>query len=178
MLTTAEFFIAFKWAGILTLVSGVLSLLGFLFKWGVRFRLVGITGFMGVLTGGLFALSLVPLTRVQVPGAVHYSRVYDNGATQTVIALPPSITESELELTLRQAANDLFSQGRFGAGGENQLTIRARTIVHPEPGLSKPLFLGQVKRSLAVRDDENLEIEIYADQFSELSKLKPAAEDA
>ena len=178
MLTTAEFSVAFKWAGILTLVSGVLSLLGFLFKWGVRFRLVGITGFMGVLTGGLFALSLVPLTRVQVPGALHYTRVYDNGATQTVIALPPTITESELELTLRQAANNLFSQGRFSSGGENQLTIRARTIVHPEPGLSKPLFLGQVKRSLAVRDDENLEIEIYADQFSELSKLKPAAEDA
>jgi hypothetical protein len=178
MLTTAEFFVAFKWAGILTLVSGVLSLLGFLFKWGIRFRLVGITGFMGVLTGGLFALSLVPLTRVQVPGALHYTRVYDNGGSQTVIALPPTITESELELTLRQAANNLFSQGRFSSGGENQLTIRARTIVHPEPGLSKPLFLGQVKRSLAVRDDENLEIEIYADQFSELSKLKPAAEDA
>ena len=177
MLTTAEFFVAFKWAGILTLVSGVLSLLGFLFKWGIRFRLVGITGFMGVLTGGLFALSLVPLTRVQVPGALHYTRVYDNGGSQTVIALPPTITESELELTLRQAANNLFSQGRFSSGGENQLTIRARTIVHPEPGLSKPLFLGQVKRSLAVRDDENLEIEIYADQFSELSKLKPAAED-
>ncbi|MBO0348741.1 Ycf51 family protein [Phormidium pseudopriestleyi FRX01] len=178
MLTTAEFFIAFKWAGILTLVSGFLGLLGFLLKWGVRFRLVGITGFMAVLTGGLFALSLVPLTRVQVPGALHYARVYDNDGSQTVIALPPTITESELELTLRQAANNLFSQGRFSSAGENQLTIRARTIVHPEPGLSKPLFLGQVKRSLGVRDDENMEIEIYADQFSELSKLKPAAKDA
>ncbi len=178
MLTTAQFFIAFKWAGILTLVTGVLSLLGFFFKWGIRFRLVGITGFMSVLTGGLFALSLVPLTTVQVPGSLHYARVYDNGGSQTVIALPPTITESELELTLRQAANNLFSQGRFSSAGENQLTIRARTIVHPEPGLSKPLYLGQVKRSLGVRDDENIEIEIYAAQLAELERLKPAAKDA
>lgn len=170
MLSTAEFFIVFKWAGILTLVCGVLAVLGFLFKWGIRFRLVGITGFMAVLTGGLFALSLVPLTRVEIPGAVHYARVYDNGGTQTVIALPPTITESELEATLRQAAGDLFSPGRFSAAGENQLTVRARTIVHPEPGVSKPIYIGQVKRALGVREDENMDIEIYSDKLPHLSK--------
>lgn len=170
MFSTAEFFTAFQWAGILTLVCGVFAVLGFLFKWGIRFRLVGITGFMAVLTGGLFALSLVPLTRVEIPGAVRYARVYDNGGTQTVIALPPTITESELEATLRQAASDLFSPGRFSTSGETQLTIRARTIVHPEPGISKPVYIGQVKRALGVREDENMEIEIYSAKLPHLPK--------
>ncbi len=169
MLTTANFLTFAQWAGILTLVSGVIAVLGFIFKWGVRFRLVGVTGFLGVLTAGLFALGLVPFTRTVIPGAIHFSVVYDTGSNQTVIAVPPSITQSELEATLRQAASDLFSYGRLG-GVDNQLTIRARTIVHPEPGVTKPLFLGQVKRSLATRNDEQMVINIYPESFAQLPK--------
>ncbi|HEY9637775.1 MAG TPA: Ycf51 family protein [Coleofasciculaceae cyanobacterium] len=169
MQTTAAFLTFAQWAGILTLVSGVIAVLGFIFKWGTRFRLVGTTGFMGVLTCGLFALSLVPITRTAIPGAVHFSVVYDTGSTQTVIAVPPNITQSELEATLRQAASNLFSYGRLG-GVDNQMIIRARTIVHPEPGVSKPLFLGQVQRSLATRDDEQMAIDIYPESFAQLPK--------
>ena len=132
-----------------------------------RFRLVGATGFMGVLTSGLFALSLVPIMRTSIPGAVRYTVVYDNGANQAVVAVAPEITETELEATLRQAAGDLFSLGRYG-GQDNQFMIRARTIIHPSEGLSKPLFLGQVKRSLAVREDENMQVELFRQNFAEL----------
>lgn len=173
MPTTANFFTAFQWLGILTLVCGILAGLGFVFQWGIRFRLVGITGFMGVLTGGLFALSLVPLTRTQIPGAVRYVCVYDNGATSAAIAVPPTITESELSATLRQAAVDLFSQGRLSQG-EDKLTIRARTIIHPQPGVSQPLHLGQIKRSLFVRNDDQMAIEIYPEKIAQLPE-KPAA---
>ena len=169
MLTTADFLAFTQWVGILVLVSGVITVLSFIFKWDIRFRLVGATGLLGVLTAGLFALSLVPITRSVIPGAVRFSRVYDNGSTQTVIAVPPSITQSELEATLRQAASDLFSYGRLGGVG-NQMTIRARTIVHPEPGVSQPLFLGQVKRSLATRNDEQMAIDIYPESFAQLPK--------
>lgn len=169
MPTTADFLTFAQWAGIATLAGGVISILGFIFKWGIRFRLVGITGFMGVLTVGLFALSVAPLTRTVIPGAVRFSLLYDNGATQTVIAVPSSVTQSELEATLRQAASDLYSYGRMG-GIDNQLTIRARTVIHPEPGVSKPLFLGQVKRSLATRNDEQMTIDIFPESFAQLPK--------
>jgi hypothetical protein len=169
MLTTADFLTFGKWAGILTLACGVVTLVAFIFKWGLRFRLVGVTGFLGVLTAGLFSLSLVPFTRTLIPGAIRFSLVYDNGGNQTVIAVPPSITESELDATLRQAASDLFSYGRLG-GPDNQLTIRARTLVHPKPNVSKPLFLGQVKRSLATRNDEQMVVEIYSESFAQLPK--------
>lgn len=169
MLTTADFLSFAQWAGILTLVSGVIAVLGFIFKWGIRFRLVGITGFLGVLTGGLFALGLVPFTRTVIPGAIPFKVVYDNGGPQTVIAVPSKLTETELDATLRQAASDMFSLGRIG-GLDNQLTIRARTIIHPEPGVSKPLFLGQVKRSLSSRNDEKMVIDIYPESFAQLPK--------
>ncbi len=169
MLTNTDFLTFAQWSGILTVACGLIAILGFILKWGLRFRLVGATGFMVVLTAGLFALGLVPFRRAVIPGAVHFSRVYDNGGNQTVITVPQTLTETELEATLRQAASDLFSYGRLG-GTDDQLTIRARTIVHPEPGVSKPLFLGQVKRSLATREDEKMAIEIYHESFAQLPK--------
>ncbi|HEY9833741.1 MAG TPA: Ycf51 family protein [Stenomitos sp.] len=170
MVNNADFHSFTQWSAILTGVCGALATLGFIFKWGIRFRLVGITSFMGVLTASLFALGLVPFTRTVIPGAVHFSMVFDNGGNQTVITVPSQITQTELEATLRQAASDLFSYGRLGGGTNNQLTIRARTIIHPKPGVSKPLVLGEVKRSLATREDEQMVINIYPQSFAQLPK--------
>lgn len=176
MLTTADFSTYAQWAGIATLAFGALSGLAFLLKWGIRFRLVGVTGFMAVLTVGLFSLGLVPFTRTVIPGAVRFSTVFDSGAAQAVIVVPPTITESELTATLQQAASDLFSMGRLGRG-EDQLTIRARTVLHPEPGVSQPLLLGQIKRSLSVREDENMAIELFPENLAKLP-VSPAGTPA
>ncbi len=170
MLTTDDFLQYSQWVGLATIACGALAAISFLFKWGFRFRLVGVTGFMGVLTVGLFALSLVPFTRTVVPGAVRFSTVFDSGSTQAVIVVPPTITESELTATLQQAANDLFSIGRLGRGGDEQLTIRARTVLHPEAGVSQPLYLGQVKRSLTERQDEQMAIDVFAKNLAKLPK--------
>ncbi|CDN13858.1 hypothetical protein RintRC_4251 [Richelia intracellularis] len=147
----------------------VLTLLAFILKWGLRFRLVGTTGFMLVLTAGLFSLSLAPLSRTVIPGAAQYSLIYDNGATQAVIGVSDQITASELDATLRQAASNLYSAGRSSLGGDPKLAIRARTILHPEPGLSIPLYLGKVKRSLASREDDAMSVEIYQDKLAQLT---------
>ena len=170
MLSTTELLIATKWFGIATIGFFLLTILAFILNWGFRFRLVGVTGFMGVLTAGLFGLSLGLFNRVEIPGSVPYTLVYDNGATQTVIAVSPTITESELAATIEQAAGDLFSPGRLG--GENQLTIRVRTIIHPEEGISEPLYLGEVKRSLSQREDENLDIKIFPETLVKLESYQ------
>ena len=167
MLTTTDFLNYAKWAGILTLVSAVFTLLAFILKWGIRFRFVGVTSFMGVLAGGLFALGLGLFTHTTIPGAIRYALIYDNGGTQVGISVPSQITESQIEATLRQAAADLFSYGRLGSPNES-MTIRARTIVHPEPGVSQPLYLGEVKRSLTERKDEDLAIKIYSENLAQL----------
>jgi hypothetical protein len=156
-----------QWLGILTLVCLVLTIVAFIFKWGFRFRLVGVTSFMGVLTVGVFALGLGLFTRTVVPGAVRFTLAYDNGATRAVITVPAQITQPQLDATLRQAANDLFSYGRNSIGSENQLTVRARVLLHPESGVTVPVYLGQAKRSLFNRD-EAAKIEIFSDQFAKL----------
>ena len=156
-----------KWSGILTIACLVLTIIAFIFKWDIRFRLVGATGFMGVLTSGIFALGLGLFTHTIVPGAVRFARVYDNGANLVVIAVPPQLTESEVEATLRQAAADLYSRGRLGLG-EDRLTIRLRTVLHPEPGLTKPLYLGQVKRSLGRREDDKMAVEVFSENVAQL----------
>jgi hypothetical protein len=170
MPSTANFLQYTQWSGIATIVFAVLTILAFIVQWGFRFRLVGATGFMLVLTGGLFSLSLVPLSRTVIPGAVKYTLVYDNGSNQTVIAIAPEITPTQLEATLRQAASNLYSYGRLGSGGNKELTVRARTIIHPEIGLSVPLYLGQVNRTLVSREDPEMLVEVYLDKFASLPK--------
>jgi Protein of function (DUF2518) len=173
MLSPSTFQTYAQWAGIATLVFGALAGLAFLFQWGIRFRLVGATGFTAVLTVGLFALGVVPFTRTVIPGAVRYSTVFDSGADQVVIVVPATIDQTQLTATLQQAASNLFSVGRLSRG-EQQLTIRARTVLHPEAGVSEPLVLGQVKRSLFVKDDQAMKIEIFPKSFAKLP-TPPAA---
>ncbi|BAZ05468.1 Ycf51 family protein [Calothrix sp. NIES-3974] len=170
MFTPDDFLKYAQWMGIGTIFLAVITILGFILKWGIRFRLVGTTGFMLVLTAGLFSLSLAPITRTVIPGATRYNLVYDNGSNQAVITVPLTITNSQLDATLRQAASNLYSYGRSGIGGDNQLTIRARVVLHPEPGVSVPLYIGQVKRSLLTREDENMSVEIFTDKLAQLTQ--------
>jgi hypothetical protein len=170
MLTTANFLQYTQWSGIATLAFAALAVLAFILKWGIRFRLVGTTGFMLVLTGGLFALSIVPLSRAVIPGAAKYTLVYDNGSTQAVITTSPKITPTQLEATLRQAASNLFSYGRSGTRENDKLTVRARIIIHPEAGVSVPVYLGEAKRSLVSHQNSPVTVEIYTDKFAQLPK--------
>lgn len=171
MLTNAELLEASKWGAILMVICGAIATLAFIFNWGIKFRLVGVTAFMGVLAGGMLGLGLGLYTRPNIPGAVPYSVVYDNGGNKTVIALQSDITKSELEATIQQAASDLFSPGRFGVG-DNHLTIKVRTVIHPENGVSEPVYLGEVKRSLSQRDDDNMEVTIFSDRFQHLQDFR------
>ncbi len=157
-----------QWSGYGTIACLVITVIAFIAGWGFRFRLVGVTSFMGVLTAGIFALSLGLFSHTEIPGAVRYSLIYDNGANRAVIAVSPNIETSAIEPTLRQAAIDLYSYGRTGTNGNDRFTVGLRTVLHPETGVSQPLFLGQATRSLSVRDESNLEIEVFAENLTQL----------
>ncbi len=161
-----------QWSAWVMLACGIAAGLAFVFKWGFRFRLVGVTSFMGVMTVGLLALSLVPISQTVVPGAEKFSLVYDTGAATVVIAVPPTLTKPALEATLKQAAGNLFSSGRAGQGN-TQLLIRARTVIHPEPGVSVPLYLGQIQRSLSRRNDTNMAVTFFDKNLAQLPKVAP-----
>jgi len=164
-----DFTFYLKWSAILTGVAFVFAIMAFIFKWGFRFRLVGITGFMAVLTTGIFGLSLGLFRYSDVPGAAPFSVVYDNGGSKVVIKLAPTVTESEVEASLRKASADLYSYGRLG-GPNNKMTIFARTVIHPDQGVSKALYLGKVQRPLTEIEESELDIEVFSSHFSQLPK--------
>ncbi len=129
--------------GLTTLALAALAALAFIPKLGIRFRLVGATGFCGVLTAGLFGLSFQPLMTTTIEGSIPYTTVFDSGAAQLVIAVPADITDVQLEATLQQAAINSFNPSQL-SGGRSAM-IRARTIVHRDPGISDLLYLGTVQ---------------------------------
>jgi hypothetical protein len=146
--------------GALTLVT----LVAWIASWGIRYRLVGITSFTFVVAASVFALGLGLFQRTAVPGSVAYVRVFDTDTDRIVIAVPATITSPQIDATLRQAASDLFSPGRSSSTGI--LTVRARTILHPEPGVSLPLYVGEVRRSLSSREDDGMAVELYPDNIA------------
>lgn len=157
---TPELFLdAAKWMAIGTVGLAAIAALAFLLKWGIRFRLVGITGFCVVLTVGLFGLGFEPLTPTVVTGSIPYTTVYDSGSAQIVIKVPNTITDSQLEATLQQAAKNLLRSSRLSNVGQIP-TIRARTIRHQDPGISELLYLGQIQPNRTDANDQPWSIQL------------------
>ncbi|MEM9978408.1 MAG: Ycf51 family protein [Cyanobacteria bacterium P01_D01_bin.2] len=163
---------ATKWMGITTLVLGAVAALAFLTQWGIRFRLVGITGFCAVLTIGLFGLSFEPFVSTTVEGSVPYTTVFDSGASQLVIAVPADISDAALEATLRQAAINSFNPSQL-SGGAQSPTIRARAIIHREPGISDLLYLGQVQPDSTSESGYRITLD-----SSQLARARAAIQDS
>lgn len=162
-----------QWSAYATIASFVLMILAFILKWGVRFRLVGITSFMTVLTVGILGLGLGLFDRPTVEGAVPFNRVYDNGANQIVITVPPTVSPTEVEATLKQAANRYFSLGRISTDGQ-AMVIRARALIHPQPGLSKPLYVGEAYRALGTKDSNQIDVQLNQNALQELRQNQAA----
>lgn len=170
MTLPTDIFTYAKWSGIGTIIVLVVAILAFVLGWGFRFRLVGVTSFMGVLTASIFALGLGLFPHTEIPGAARYKLIYDSGANQAVVAVAPTIEKSAIEPTLLQAASDLYSYGRTGVNGNTQFTIKLRTVLHPKSGESLPLFLGVAKRSLVSNGDQGIKIDVFAKNIRKLPK--------
>lgn len=131
---------------------------------------------MGLLTAGVFTLGLSLFPHAEIPGAVRYTLVYDNGSNLAVVKVPQEIEKSAIAPTLRQAAEDLYSYGRTGANGNKSFEIEIRTVIHPEPGVSVPLYLAKAERSLASRNDDNIKIETFDRNIVQLPPGKEITE--
>ena len=166
----SELFLYSKWLGYATILCLIVAIISFVVGWSFRFRLVGVTSFMGVLTIGTFALGLSFFPRQEIPGAVRYNLIYDNGSNQAVVAVTPDIEKSAIEPTLRQAAEDLYSYGRTGSG-DNQFVIKLRTVLHPQTGVSQPLFLGKATRELIFQGDKEVEISLFDQNVKKLPHI-------
>lgn len=161
MFSTEQLISISQWMAILTIVLGSITGIAFVTSRGWRFRMVGVTGFTGVLTVGVFALGLSLYQRPSIPDAQKFVRVFDRASNQVVITVSPEITAPQLEATLRQAVTDLSASGRTSPDGT--LTVRARVLLHSSEGVSQPLYLGAAIRSLDSKRDGISGIQVDVD---------------
>lgn len=125
------------WSG---LAFALLTLVAFGARWGVRFRLVGVTSFTLLLAVSCWAFSVSYQPPVIVEGAVRAPVVFDNGNDLVVAQAPAGIPKESIEPTLAQLAANLRSGGRNG----EKVVIRLRQLQPGPEGSSTPVVVGEV----------------------------------
>jgi hypothetical protein len=138
--------VAGKWLGMASGVLAVLMVVGFLARWGIRFRLVGITSFTTLLaiSCAAFAISYTP--RLSIEGAVSVPVVFDNGADLVVAAAPADLAPEAFAPTVQQVASNLRGSGRNTSDG--LVTVRLRRVEPAGEGVSRPVVLAEAQRDL------------------------------
>lgn len=138
--------VAGKWLGLASGVLAVLMVVGFLARWGIRFRLVGITSFTTLLAISCAAFAISYSPRLTIEGAVSVPVVFDNGADLVVAAAPADLPPEAVVPTVRQVASNLRGNGRNTPAGS--VTVRLRRVEPVGDGVSRPVVLAEAQRNL------------------------------
>ena len=132
------------WSG---LAFGVLTAVAFLAKWGLRFRLVGVTSFTLLLAVSSWAFTVSYTPPVVIEGALRAPVVFDNGNDLVVAQAPDGIENSSVEPTLAQLAGNLRPGGR----SSDVVVIRLRQLKAVGESISEPVVLGQTEVRNAIK---------------------------
>ncbi|MEI8251883.1 MAG: DUF2518 family protein [Synechococcus sp. ELA057] len=139
-------FQAGQWLGAASGVLALLTLGGFLQRWGIRFRLVGVTSFTALLAVSCLAFAISYTPRVSVPGAVVAPVVYDGGAELVIAAAPEGLAPEAYGPTALQVASNLRGGGRTAVDG--RVIVRLRRIEALSDGAARPVVLAEAERDL------------------------------
>ena len=125
---------------------GVATILAYIFSWGIKFRLTGITIFTLLLSASGWAFDQSYTPPFNVEGYKYAPIVYDNGFDLVVAQASNDFPEEAIKPTLLQIAGNLKGGGRNGA----QVKVRLRKIESAGDGngISKPIILGEVINDL------------------------------
>ena len=127
------------WSG---LGLGIMTIVAFLFNWGVKFRLVGTAIFTLLLSGSCWAFNESYTPPRMFEGAMYTPVVYDNGGNLVVAQVQADFPSEAIEPSLQQLSENLKGGGRNGA----EITVRIRKIEDHSPGISTPIILGEAIR--------------------------------
>ncbi|WP_115120825.1 Ycf51 family protein [Synechococcus sp. UW105] len=126
------------WSG---LGFAVVTAIAFAARWGLRFRLVGVTSFTLLLAASSWAFSVSYTPPVAIEGAVRAPVVFDNGNDLVVAKASPEMDLDSVDPTLQQLAGNLRPGGR----SSDVVIVRLRQLQPAGDGLSKPVVLGQTE---------------------------------
>ena len=133
-----------KWLAWGGLGLSFLTILAYLFSWGFKFRLTGITVFTVLLSASCWAFNQSYRPPINIEGYKYAPIVYDNGFDLVVAQASNDFPEESIKPTLLQIAGNLKGGGRNGA----QVKVRLRKIESAGDGISKPIILGEIINDL------------------------------
>ena len=139
--------VAGQWLGAASGILALATAAGFIARWGVRFRLVGVTSFTALLAISCLAFAVSYTPRVTVEGAVSVPVVFDNGSDLVIAAAPDDLPQSAFAPTVQQLAENIRTNGRISENG--LVRVRLRRVEAQQTGGSTPVVLAEATRSLA-----------------------------
>ncbi len=146
MLADPILLVAAKWLGIASGLLILATVAGFVLRWGIRFRLVGITSFTGLLAISCLAFSISYTPRVTISGAVVAPVVFDGGGDRVIAAAPGNLAQDAIGPTVIQVASNLHGGGR--ATSDGRVRVRLRSIEAVGEGVGRPVVLAEAVRDL------------------------------
>jgi len=138
--------VAAKWLGLAAGGLLLLTVIGFVARWGIRFRLVGVTSFTTLLAISCAAFAISYSPRISVPGAITVPVVFDNGSDLVVAAAPPNLPPEAEGPTAEQVARNLRPTGRAPADGV--VRVKLRGLEPAGEGVSRPVVLAEADLDL------------------------------
>ena len=133
-----------KWLAWSGLGLSVLTVIAFVTRWGLRFRLVGVSSFTFLLAVSCWAFSISYAPPVRVEGALQVPIVFDNGTDLVVAQASSDFADGAIAPTLDQIAANLRPGGR-----NREVRVRLRQLRTVSEGTSKPVVLGETKRDFS-----------------------------
>jgi hypothetical protein len=134
-----------EWLGVASAALLLLTLVAFVVRWGIRFRLVGVTSFTVLLSLSCLAFAVSYTPRQLVDGAVSVPVVFDNGTDLVVAAAPADLDPAAFGPSVQQVALNLRGSGR----GTQLVEVRLRRVEATAPGTDTPVVLATAIRNLA-----------------------------
>ena len=134
-----------EWLGVASAVLLLLTAVAFVVRWGIRFRLVGVTSFTVLLSLSCLAFAVSYAPRQLVEGAVSVPVVFDNGTDLVIAAAPADLDPAAFGPSVQQVALNLRGSGR----GTQLVEVRLRRVEATAPGTDTPVVLATAIRNLA-----------------------------
>jgi hypothetical protein len=134
-----------EWLGVASAALLLLTLVAFVVRWGIRFRLVGITSFTVLLSLSCLAFAVSYAPRQLVDGAVSVPVVFDNGTDLVVASAPADLDPAAFGPSVQQVALNLRGSGR----GTELVEVRLRRVEATATGTDTPVVLATAIRNLA-----------------------------
>ena len=133
-----------EWLGVASAVLLLLTVVAFLVRWGIRFRLVGITSFTVLLSLSCLAFAVSYAPRQLVEGAISVPVVFDNGSDLVIAAAPAQMAPEAYGSSVQQVALNLRGSGR----GTQRVEVRLRRVEPKGDGSDVPVVLATAIRNL------------------------------